>query len=38
MLLERNDTASSGKQTRYINIQYFFITDRINMKEIEIEW
>jgi hypothetical protein len=38
MLLERNGKTSSGKQTRHINIQYFFITDRINMKEIEIEW
>ena len=38
MLLERNGKASSGKWTRHINIRYFFITDRINMKEIEIEW
>jgi hypothetical protein len=38
MLLERNGKASSGKRTRHINIQYFFITDRINMKEIEIKW
>ena len=38
MLLERNGKASSGKRTRYINICYFFITDRVNMKEVEIEW
>jgi hypothetical protein len=38
MLLERNGKASSGKWTRHINIRYFFITDRINMKDIEIEW
>jgi hypothetical protein len=38
MLLERNVKASSGKQTGHINIRYFFITDWINMKEIEIEW
>jgi hypothetical protein len=38
MLLERNGKASSGKWTRHINIQYFFIADTINMKEIEIEW
>jgi hypothetical protein len=38
MLLERNGKASSGKRTRYINIRYFFITDRINTKEIEIKW
>ncbi len=36
--LERNGKASNGKRTRHINIQYFFITDRVNMKEIEIEW
>jgi hypothetical protein len=38
ILLERNGKASSGKRTRHINIRYFFITDRVNMKEIEIEW
>ncbi len=37
ILLERNGKASSGKRTRHINIQYFFITDRVNMKEIEIK-
>ncbi len=29
---------SSGKHTRHINIRYFFITDRVNMKEISIDW
>ena len=38
MLLERNGKASSGKRTRHINICYFFITDRVNMKEVEIKW
>jgi hypothetical protein len=38
MLLEKNGNASSGKCARHINIQYFFITDRVNMKEVEIEW
>ncbi len=38
MLLERNGKASSGKHTRHINIRYFFITDRVNMKEVEIKW
>jgi hypothetical protein len=28
----------SGKRMRHINIQYFFITDRVNMKEISIDW
>ncbi len=38
MLLERNGKASSGKRTWHINIRYFFITDRVNMKEVEIKW
>ncbi len=36
ILLERNGKASSGKRTRHINIRYFFITDRVNMKEVSI--
>jgi hypothetical protein len=36
--LERNGRSSSVKQTRHINIYYFFITDRVNMKELTIEW
>ena len=35
---EQNGKTSSGKRTRHINIQYFFITDRVNMKEISIDW
>ena len=38
ILLERNGKVSIGKRTRLINIQYFFITDRVNMKEISIKW
>jgi hypothetical protein len=38
ILLERNGKASSGKRTRHINRRYFFITDRVNMKEVAIEW
>jgi hypothetical protein len=34
ILLEQNGKASSGKRMRHINIQYFFITDWVNMKEI----
>jgi hypothetical protein len=37
MLLERNGKASSRKRTWHINIWYFFITDRINTKEV-FEW
>jgi hypothetical protein len=35
---ERNGKTSSGKRTRHVNIRYFFITDRVNMKEISIDW
>ncbi len=38
ILLERNKRASSGKHTRHINIQYFFISDRVNMKEVSLHW
>jgi hypothetical protein len=38
ILLEQNGKASSGKRTRHINIRYFFITDRVNMKDISINW
>ena len=35
---ERNGRTSSGKRTGHINIRYIFITDRVNMKEISIDW
>ncbi len=38
ILLEQNGKASSGKRMRHINIQYFFITDQVNIKEISIGW
>jgi hypothetical protein len=38
ILLEWNGKASSGKHTRHIYIQYFFIMDQVNMKEISIDW
>jgi hypothetical protein len=38
ILIEQNGKALSGKCTRHINIRYFFITDRVNMKEISIGW
>ena len=38
ILLERNGKSSRGKHMRHINIHYFFITDRVNMKELTIEW
>jgi hypothetical protein len=36
--LEQNGKTLSGKHTRHINIKYFFITDRVNIKEISIGW
>ena len=35
---EQNGKTSSGKRMRHINIWYFFITYRVNMKEISIDW
>ena len=36
--LSENGKVSSGKGTRHINIQYFFITDRIARKEVAIQY
>ena len=36
--LEKNGKASSGQRTRHINIRYFFVTDRVNKKEIEMAY
>jgi hypothetical protein len=38
ILLETNGKASSGKRMWHINIQYFFVTDRVKKKECEVEW
>jgi hypothetical protein len=38
ILLERNGRRSSGKRTRHIDIRYFFIADRIEKKEVRIEY
>ena len=38
MLLERNGKASSSKQTKHINIRYFFIMDKILKGEVCIGW
>jgi hypothetical protein len=38
ILLERNGRASSSKHTRHINIHYLLISDRLNMKEVTIDW
>jgi hypothetical protein len=36
ILLQRNGTASSSRNTRHINIRYFFIKDKSKAGEIEI--
>ena len=36
--LKRNGKRSSKKGTRHINIRYFFITDKVQNEEIDIEY
>ena len=36
--LANNGKASSSRRTRHINIRYFFVTDRVKNKEIEIHY
>lgn len=38
ILLEKNGRASSSKRTRHINVRYLFIKDRIDKKEIVVEY
>jgi hypothetical protein len=38
MKLEMNGKSSSGKRTRHFNIKYFYVTDLIERKEMEIEY
>jgi hypothetical protein len=37
-ILEKNVKASRRKRTKHINIQYFFITDRVNKEEVLMLW
>lgn len=37
MLLEKNGRASSSKQTRHLNIRFFFITDQIKTGILGVE-
>jgi hypothetical protein len=37
ILLETNSKKSSGKQTRALNIRYFFITDQVEKGNTQIE-
>eukprot|EP00957_Ditylum_brightwellii_P175479 13359965-Ditylum_brightwellii.AAC.1 len=36
ILLEKNGKWSSGKKTKHINMQYFFIKDKIESGEVEV--
>jgi hypothetical protein len=38
ILLHKNGTSSSSKNTRHINIRYFFIKDRIKSGELEVQF
>jgi hypothetical protein len=38
ILMEKNGKASRSKRTKHINIRYYFVTDRINKKELTVEW
>ena len=38
MLMEKNGKASTSKQTRHINIRYFFVADQVQNKEVTIEY
>ena len=38
MLLANNGRGSSGKRTRHIEIRYFFVTDRINQKQMRVAY
>ena len=38
MLLEKNGRASSGKQSRAINIRYFFLTDQIQEENLIVKY
>jgi hypothetical protein len=38
ILMEKNGKASSSKRTKHINIRYYFVTDRINKKDLTAKW
>ncbi len=38
ILLEENGKASSGRQTRHINIRYFFVKDRIDSGDMRVTY
>jgi hypothetical protein len=38
ILLEKNGKDLNSKRTKHINIQYFFITDRVSKEEVSVVW
>ena len=38
MKLEQNGRASASKRTRHFNIKYFYVTDLVRRKEVELEY
>jgi len=36
ILLAKNGSTSSGKRTRHLNVQYYFVTDKIKKGEVRI--
>ena len=38
ILLENNGRKSVGKQSRALNVQYFFLTDQVNQGNLSIEY
>ena len=38
ILLAENGRHSAGKRSRHLNIKYFYITDQLERKEVEIEY
>jgi hypothetical protein len=38
IILEKNGKVSRSKRTKHINIQHFFITDRVSKEEVSVVW
>ena len=38
ILLAKNGRQSVGKQSRHLNIKYFYITNQLERKEVEIQY
>ena len=38
ILLEQNGILSSTRRTKYINVRYYFIKEKVNYKELTIKW